>query len=62
MASSEFKINKLSKNCCLTVVITRQLRIRTFIFVRLVKLAAWILGSSVEIKHSNNDEVTSGNA
>jgi len=50
-APVDYKINKLDDRSTLivNVVITRQLKIRAAIFTMLIKLAAWVIGSGVQV-------------
>ena len=49
MASNIAKIKSLNNHYTLKVIITSQFKIRTFLFINLIKFACWIMKCNVEM-------------
>ena len=58
MNADKLKVDSLNKDFTLevTVRITRQMRLRMWVAVRLISLAAWVLGCDIEIECEDTKE------
>jgi hypothetical protein len=61
MAKNEIAVKKLTSEHVMTVRITNQFKARIFIAIRLVRMAAFVLGCSIKIiDEVNKGEGTNG--